>query len=425
MLELDEQLRRYFDETTPTPLPRAEGGTRRQRSRRSGLLVAALVAVVAGIGTVLWLTGNDESGQIDTDTVDQPAPDPVEPDPSDPPVVTAPPGPPELEWSTAVSPVEWTDAVLVGDETGLFLIDRTDGSVHRSTDGIDWEIVVEAPDLLAGQWAWSDTDAAGGRILHLVSDGRTVHTLLIETDAALVTEVVVPFDAADPTDLRGFVALNDEGEAVVTLWDNGAGPGVPLPTAAFHSSDGRTWTPVDPAQLPEAAILSPSAARSDFLAVVNPPATKRTYWRSADGATWTELDAPDDVRGHLLEWGNTVVAYRETCCGPQALSANPTYRWSDGEWIRLLVDLDPLEGSGWYGPFLAAGDVGIASFSPVSALDEDSQTWFVEFSVDGYEWSRAEFRSRAEFPGPVSQVAATADRVVVLGAEGLWIGEVG
>ncbi len=422
MLELDEQLRRYFDETTPTPLPRAEGGTRRQQSRRSGLLVAALVAVVAGIGTVLWLTGNDESGQIDTDTVDQPAPDPVEPDPSDPPVVTAPPGPPELEWSTAVSPVEWTDAVLVGDETGLFLIDRTDGSVHRSTDGIEWEIVVEAPDLLAGQWAWSDTDAAGGRILHLVSDGSTARTYLIETDAALVTEVVVPFDAAGSNDVRGSVAVDERGRAIAVLWDNE----VTSFSSGFHSPDGRTWNAIDPAQLPE-ALLSVAAAGDEFFAVpLYELGIGGTSWYSTDGAEWTEQPGPRPGRARFVaRWADTVIAYNETCCGPQALSANPTFVWRDGVWRQIFLGLPPLEEFGTYGPFLAAGDVGIASFSPVSALDEDSQTWFVEFSVDGYEWSRAEFRSRAEFPGPVSQVAATADRVVVLGAEGLWIGEVG
>jgi len=239
---------------------------------------------------------------------------------------------------------------------------------------------------------------------------------LIDVAAGEAHESTLPFEPVGPVeDLRGFIALNDEGEAVAFLYDlreQSMGE-----TPAFHSSDGINWSRIPGGQLPNGLALQTAALGDGFVVTDAYERPTSTYWLSADGQMWNTAEADGTLPGSLVSWGDTVISYGESAFGPQAISANPAFLLTTTSGTELTVDLTPLEGGGSYGPVVAAGGVGIIAFTP---MGPDPESWFVEYSPDSVVWVRQTLPfSLNAFS---AQPAANTDRVLVKVNGELWVG---
>ena len=396
-----------------------------RREVRHGWIVGiAAAAVVLLLGLLAFLVRQSTS-EAPVITQPPPAPTVVEPEPSPtsetepalttPEVETAA----ELVWTASglVFPESVSGAVsaLVSDGNRFFTI--IGGEVSVSGDGFVWDIV-EINNMPAGAALdWADVDAAVSKILLLSIDGRQASTVLIDIAGGEAFESILPFEPVGPVvDLRGFIAINDEGEAVALLYDlleRGIGE-----TPAFYSADGINWSQIPAGELPDGTALQPAAIGDGFVVTDAFDQPSNTYWHSPDGRTWDTNQADGTLGGSLVAWGDSAISYVESAFGPQAISASPTYLLTAETGSELVVDLPPLEGEGSYGPVIAAGGIGIASFT---SRGPEPQTWYLEYSPDGVTWIRQTlpFTNINAFQ---AQPAANQDRVLVNAGGEIWVG---
>jgi hypothetical protein len=322
----------------------------------------------------------------------------------------------ELLWqkSDIVMPVGAVPSTLISDGDSFFTI--IGGEVAASVDGLSWDAVtIENMPSPTRALYWVDADSASSRILLLDIEGSQASTVLIDVAAGEAHESTLPFDPVGPVeDLRGFIALNDEGEAVAFLFPEGSIGETP----AFRSSDGINWSRIPAGQLPNLPALQTAALGDGFVVTEGFDQQTSTYWHSPDGRTWTASEADGTLGSSLVSWGDAAVSYVESAFGPQAISANPAFLLTTTSGTELAVDLAPLESGGTYGPVVAAGGVGIAAFTPIGP---DPESWFVEFSPDGVVWvrQRLPFSNMNAFS---AQPAANTDRVLVNVNGEVWVG---
>lgn len=329
----------------------------------------------------------------------------------------------ELVWTKA--DVSFREAAL--DPFGFPLTLVSDGDrfftiigdeVAGSVDGFVWEPLSISNMPPPERSDIADVDSAASKILLLEIEGSRASTVLIDTVSGEAHESILPFDPVGAVeDLRGFVALNEDGEAVALLYDlleRGIGE-----TPAFHSADGINWTPIPEGQLPGGRGLQTAALGKGFVVTdaIDLPASD--YWYSPDGRTWETAQADGALPGSLVSWGDAAISYVESAFGPQAFSVLPTHILTSRGGYKLDVDLPPLAGEGSYGPVVAAGGVGIAAFT---SRGPEPLTWFVEYSPDGVLWVRQTLPFSGLNPLAGQPAAANADRVLVNVGGDIWVG---
>jgi hypothetical protein len=416
MPELDEQLRRYFDatapavETDPASMRRSDAGVLilledhpKHRARSPRVLVAAVVIAVAGLVAAALLWTGDGSNGTETGPVEQPDPPPMESS-------TA-----ELVWTKTSYSVPDSTAVVIGDGAELFVIGT---GVDSSLDGVSWENrdIADMPSVESLTGDWTASDAASGKVVHLVINNGEARTFLFDVDAGLVDEsTIVPAWATE--DLRGTIAVNDDGEAVVWLFDLTDRSSVP--TAGFYSADGSEWFPIDRDQLPTDVILSPVALGDEFVAVRTWPGASATYWHSLDGREWSAVEA-DGTLHEVVSWGNAVVAgdWR-----PERAGEYTAYGLTAAAATELALDLSPLSVFGFY-PKVAAGGVGFAAVSPTGHLDglTTDGSWFIDHSSDGVTWVRQTLPFVGELNSDDIDVSVNTEQVLVRADRQIWVG---
>ena len=306
-------------------------------------------------------------------------------------------------------------STLVSDGDKFFTI--IGDEVATSVDGFVWETLSISNLPTGTSLDWFDVDAAASKLRLLNIEGSQASTVLSDSASGEAHESIRPFEPIGAVeDLRGFVALNRDGEAVVLLYDlreRSIGE-----TPAFHSADGINWTQIPEGQLPEGVALQTAVLGKGFVAADAFDQPSSTYWHSPDGRTWETAQADGTLPGSLVSWGDSAISYVESAFGPQAISANPAYLLSTTGGQQLIVDLPPLEGGGGYGPVVAAGGIGIAAFTPIGP---DPETWYVEYSPDGLSWVRQTLPFSDINPFQ-AQPAATDDRVLVNVNGEIWVG---
>ena len=384
--------------------------------RRGWVVGFAAAAVVLLLGLFAFLLRQEPT---EAPVVTQPPPVPTviepEPVPTTPETETAV----ELVWANSdfsfPESVDGVPSTLVSDGDRFFTIIGVE--VASSADGFVWETLNISNMPPANRLDIADFDSAASKILLLNMDGSQARTVLIDAAAGEAYESILPFEPVGAVeDLRGFVAVNDEGEAVVLLYDlleRGIGE-----TPAFYSADGINWTRIPEGQLPEGLALQTAGLGDGFVVTDAFDQPSNTYWHSPDGHTWETVQADGTLSGSLVSWGDSAISYVESAFGPQAISANPTYLLTAETGTELVVDLPPLEGGGGYGPVIASGGIGIAAFTPIGP---DPETWFVEYSPDGLNWVRQTLPFSDINPFG-AQPAANEDRVLINANGEIWVG---
>ncbi len=175
-------------------------------------------------------------------------------------------------------------------------------------------------------------------------------------------------------DLQPLVGGPQAGQVVA--WPGGYLALGVAPGAAWVSTDGRTWTVLPGGTFGDVTSVV-AAPLSDGIAVLAVDAAGRTTaWRSTDGLTWTESPAPalrlagaTDVAGGPAG----LVAITESAPYRLAVSADGT------EWHTASLPgpgAASAQGVAAFGNgFVAVGDSGTASGSPVAWWSPDGVTW--------------------------------------------------
>lgn len=415
-IDLEDVLYERVATTAVRPLrPRRPG--RRQWVAVAAALVAVLI-VVGGVGLLTRVNGDGPPATtpeaVPTTTIAVTTSTVVEPEPVQ--TTSETQAVAELLWqkSDMVMPVGAMPSTLISDGDSFFTI--IGGELAASVDGLSWDpVTIENMPSPTRALYWVDADSASSKILLLDIEGSQASTVLIDVAAGEAHESTLPFDPVAPVeDLRGFIALNDEGEAVAFLLPSGSTGETP----AFRSSDGINWSRIPAGQLPNLLALQTAALGGGFVVTDAFDQQTSTYWHSPDGRTWTAAEADGTLGGSLVSWGDAAISYVESAFGPQAISANPAFLLTATSGTELAVDLAPLESGGTYGPLVAAGGVGIAAFTPIGP---DPESWFVEFSPDGVVWvrQRLPFSNMNAFS---AQPAANTDRVLVIVNGEVWVG---
>lgn len=386
--------------------------------RQRGWVVASSAAVVVLLIGLLAFLARQSTTEAPVVTRPSPLPTVIAPDPV----------PTTVEAETAVG-IVWTKTDLVMPETGFEDVPPTlvsdgdqfftiiGGELARSVDGFVWDTVTIRNMPSVASLDWGDMDSASSKILLLDVDGSEASTVLIDVAAGEAFESILPFDPVGPVqDLRGFVALNDHGEAIALLYDlreRSMGE-----TPRFYSPDGINWTRIPEGQLPDGLALQTAALGDGFVVTDAFDQPSNTYWHSPDGRVWESAEAEGTLPGSLVSWGDSAISYVESAFGPQAISANPAYLLTATSGTELVVDLAPLEDGGGYGPIVAAGGIGIVAITPVGP---DPESWFVEYSPDGVVWVRQSlpFSNLNPF---AAQLAANTDRVLIIVNDEVWVG---
>ena len=339
---------------------------------------------------------------------------------------------PRLQWQKSGLAFPDEDAALVGRAPSLVISDGDrffmliGDELAASVDGLSWA-TIDVDNMPAQMFlSADDADAASSKILLLDINGTQASTVLIDAAAGQAHQSPLPLDPLDRIgDLRGFIALNDQGEAAAFLYDLRNQSRVE--TWGFRSSDGINWNRIPEGELPDGLALQMAALGDGFVATVAFGRSTSAYWHSPDGRIWMTAEADGTLPGSLVSWGDKAISYFESAFGPQAISANQAFLLTTQSGTELVVDLEPLEGGGSYGPVVGAGGAGIVALAPVepdtdgSDSDPGPETWFVEYSADGVSWGRQQlpFSNLNPFAAPV---AVGADRVLINVDGDVWVG---
>lgn len=214
----------------------------------------------------------------------------------------------------------------------------------------------------------------------------------------------------------GLVALGTAGPAT----GPGIGPGPDRPLV-WHSRDGTYWTPVS---FPDHAanLESIASGSSEFIiggSMVVGNARNAAIWTSRDGATWSRSRNLPDSNGAPAGDGlsiNVIVAGpdRVLAIAGRAHHEATGVVWSSSDGVRWVVarhltDQDPRYlALAWApGGFIAAGLVG---------NDPINESLVVQVSEEGAVWQTRLIR--APEAGAPAGIAATANRIVVVGNQG-------
>jgi hypothetical protein len=287
-----------------------------------------------------------------------------------------------------------------------------------SVDGVDWEPVdvpiIEAPPPTMSRW---QLDAGPPGIVlwsYSMSDDEADSRLFFSTDGLAWREVTAGPDRVHAA------AASEQG--FITVGDTFGGMEI------YASNDGLVWNRVD-AEIPTAVrgFHGVTGWNDGWVAwgwgctptggCDASSTTEDGIWISADGTTWTKLDANrsvfqdasiwavEEYRGELYAVGDVVVDDEST---PAAwVSANGR------DWEKVLSDPDSL-GVLW-GVATSADMIVARGSHAEEALDRPDEVWM---SRNGREWNV--IGSNETFGTPGLKQLAVSDNRIVAGGSPNW-----
>ncbi len=398
-----------------------------RRQFRGGTVLAITFVMVLLAGASLWVLRDGRAPDVaQTSTTTTASPD-------DPNVIDAPttpdswarvPSSPALDTGqrTTLSGITTTDSGFAGAGTmaGEDESAPPTGVIVVSPDGIEWESLIEAPDVSLSGIAFGTEGllAVGMRSFMpvVVNEGGTITDLPVLAGSG---ERAISARAASPVGI-GYVVVGEE----LHFEDEHRARG-----SVWWSEDGVTWTAVESPAFGwyhEAyindVVVTPDGIVAVGLVGAEPGTTLPTAWLSPDGTTWEQIELPTDVAGGFTVISGVAFGHgRYVAVGEEASSSGTDgTAWVSGDgrtWEQ--VDNDSLAGADRTTTRIASIAAVDDGFVAVGHSLEIPASRHVIWTADttGLQWSRLDLADPGNDVSTTAfGVAANSARVVVAGA---------